>query len=163
MEDNNFNDQSEQVNLSSDPTDKPDKTVNFNLSPKKKKAFKIALIIFATALVIVVIYMIGYKVGFKKGEEKAKKDLRPNVSELFNNIPNVFNSVQGKVTEISDKQITVQTDKDGKKTIELNDKVKVNKKEQQLSIGDVKKDQKVIVYSTKKDNKVTATRIVIRD
>lgn len=129
---------------------------------KQKNLVKIFLIVLIIAGVVGGSYYLGYKSGYSKGKEDGVASAKTNVPNLLENIPNIFNSVSGMVEDVSSTSITIKTDS-GNKTLELSELIKVNKGEQELSIGDVQKGSEVIIYSTKKDNILTPTRIVIKE
>ena len=98
-----------------------------DLSGNKKRKFRLsfktnniiipAIILVAIILIIIGVYAIGYKVGDKSGYNRAKSETKTNVADLFNNTPNPFNTVSGKVDSVSSNSITIQTTKGEKQKV----------------------------------------------
>ena len=122
-----------------------------------------ALAIVAVLLILAGIYAIGYKVGDKSGYDRAKSESNTSVAELFNNTPNPFNSISGKVDSVSSNSITVLTTKGDKQKVKVNDKTRISKNTDVLSIKDISKDTKVTVFTNGEKDNLTATRILVRD
>ena len=144
-----------------------------DLSGNKKRKFRLsfktnniiipAIILVAIILIIIGVYAIGYKVGDKSGYNRAKSETKTNVADLFNNTPNPFNTVSGKVDSVSSNSITIQTTKGEKQKVIVNDKTRISKGTTVLTIKDISKDTKVTVFTNGEKDNLAATRVLVRD
>ncbi len=135
---------------------------SFHLTPKQQKIWLLALSTFAIITILGGIYLLGYKNGHAEGEKQGRAR-GAAVANPLANLQNPFNSTTGKVTEIKDDSITVDTNKGEKKTIKLDDKTKVTRKTETVDRSEIKNGQKVTIFARGEGDDTTATRIVLRD
>lgn len=133
---------------------------SFHLTPKQRKIWLIVLLIFAIITILGGTYLLGYKKGESIGEKRGKAK---SVANPFGALQNPFNSSTGKVAEIKEDAIVIDTNRGEKKTIKLDDKTKITRKTEILTKSDLKNDQKVTVFARGEGDDLTATRIVLRD
>lgn len=133
-----------------------------NIKPAHKKLIKIGLIVLAVILLVVLIVKVSYNKGYKAGEKDGRKQVA-STSSLLNNIKSPFQSISGKIAEIKDGKITIDTTKGEKKTVVINDKTKITKKRTTLKESDLKQKQSITVFTQGSGDDQKATRIVVRD
>lgn len=129
---------------------------------KQKNLKKIIVFVIAVVLIGAVIggvYYVGFKNGEKQGLTKAKKEVAANPF-LNRNDTNKFlpKYKTGEIVSVSKDTIVVKAS-DKEEKITVNDKTKVTKKTETLSLSSLKKGDRVTAFVM---NDGVATRIVLR-
>lgn len=135
----------------------------FKLSFKTNNMIIPAFALVGIGLIIIGVYAIGYKVGDKSGYNRAKSETKTNVADLFNNTPNPFNTVSGKIDSVTSNSLTILTTKGEKQKVIINDKTRISKGTTVLTIKDISKDTKVTVFTNGEKDNLAATRVLVRD
>lgn len=145
-----------------------DKKGKFRLPHFSNRQLTVIIAVLATILVLGLFlgtyklgYNHGYNHGYKAGEEKGKQANRLDPLGLFRNGQNPLSVETGKLEEVKDDSIVLDTSRGERKEIKLTDKTKITKKTDTLSKSDLKAGMKVSVFLSGGDEP-TATRIVLR-
>lgn len=136
----------------------------FRLPHFSNRQLTVIIAVLATILVLGLFlgtYKLGYNHGYKAGEEKGKQANRLDPLGLFRNGQNPLSVETGKLEEVKDDSIVLDTSRGERKEIKLTDKTKITKKTDTLSKSDLKAGMKVSVFLSGGDEP-TATRIVLR-
>lgn len=144
-----------------------------NINPLEqlpKKHNKKFFVITSGVLVLVLIigaaaggYFIGYEKGKAKGGEMALKKIGDLVNPLNLLAQNpVFPGTQlGKVTKISDKQVTLKLANGDDVKATIDSKTIVTKGAEEAKVSDVKTNDQATVLTRKNGDTLTATRIIL--
>lgn len=149
-------------------------TINANNQKDKKGKFRLPhfsnrqlTVIIAVLVTILVLglflgtYKLGYNKGYRAGEEKGKQANRLDPLGLFRNGQNPLSVETGKLEEVKDDSIVLDTSRGERKEVKLTDKTRITKKTDTLNKSDLKAGMKVSVFLSGGDEP-TATRIVLR-
>ncbi len=149
-----------------DNTKNSSRKVKLQLPKLTNQQLKLLIAILATIAVcglLLGIYKLGYNQGYKAGEEKGKQTNRLDPLGLFRNGQNPLSVETGKVEEVKDDSIVLDTSRGERKEIKLTDKTKITKKTDTLSKSDLKAGLKVSIFTDGNKDQPAATRIVLRD
>ncbi len=141
-----------------------DKKGKFRLPHFSNRQLTVIIAVLATILVLGLFlgtYKLGYNKGYRAGEEKGKQANRLDPLGLFRNGQNPLSVETGKLEEVKDDSIVLDTSRGERKEVKLTDKTRITKKTDTLNKSDLKAGMKVSVFLSGGDEP-TATRIVLR-
>ncbi len=125
----------------------------------QKKFWYVFIIVVVALSLLGGMYMLGYSNGRNRAEERAKTTR--NALDVWRNGNNPFaNTITGKLHEIRNGSIVVDTNRGERKEVMLGNDTKITRKTESLRKDDLKTDMKVTVFVSSKDHP-TATRIVV--
>jgi hypothetical protein len=139
--------------------------------PQKKSGGKKKTVLLSLAVIVLVLAGtgIGYVAGIQTGKKLAAQEITKKVTDLLNPLnalssnPLFPNSVVGKVTSASAKEITVKQINGESKKVVLGTSTQITKQAKEVSASEIKKDTNVTVILKKDNNETnTATRVIIR-
>lgn len=125
-----------------------------------------AIAVLLLGSIICVSYKVGYDKGHDNGLETGKKEASSKsdkLSDILKGSNSPFKFDSGVLQEVKKDSVIIDTSDGERKTVKLNDKTKITKKTDTLSVSDLKKGQKVTIYNDGNQDNPTATRIVLRD
>lgn len=143
-----------------------DNTVAVNTRRKQpvlsRRALIIILIVIAQIGLIFSVFGVGYKIGQDVGRKDAT--LAAGISgfnSLLGSVSNPFRSTTGKVTEISNDSITVETSGETR-TAKITDKTKITRRSEQKQVSDIEVGVRVSVFFGESSDQ-EASRIIINE
>lgn len=142
-----------------------EKTEKSAKSSRNRSILNTVLLVF---ILIIVVGGGGYYAGFQMGKKQGAKALISQATDLLNPLKAISSNpafpytIIGKVTAVSEKEVSVKVPDGTVKKIALNDKTTVSTPKAVVKLSDIKKDSSVTVFTSGKGEDVVANRVIIR-